>query len=57
MENFIITAIIATILSASVGYIRREKKRGVKCIGCPSGCSCNGNCGGTCNGCGSNKKN
>ena len=40
MENLIILAVIALIVGLAVGYIRKEKKRGVKCIGCPNGCSC-----------------
>ena len=46
MENIIILAVIAVILALSGRYLYRAKKRGVKCIGCPSGCSCNGKCGG-----------
>ena len=46
MENLIILAVIALIVGLAVGYIRKEKKRGVKCIGCPNGCSCSGACGG-----------
>ena len=40
MENVIIIVIVAAIISLALLYIHREKKRGVKCIGCPSGCSC-----------------
>lgn len=46
MENIIILAVIAVILTLSGRYLYKAKKRGVKCIGCPSGCSCNGKCGG-----------
>lgn len=46
MENIIILAVIAVILALSGRYLYKAKKRGVKCIGCPSGCSCNGKCGG-----------
>ena len=38
-------------------YIVKEKKSGVKCIGCPAGGNCSGNCAGNsgnCNGCRSN---
>lgn len=40
MENFIIIAVVALIIGLAVSYIHKEKKRGVKCIGCPNGCSC-----------------
>ena len=40
MENFIIIAIVGVIVGLAAGYVYRSKKRGVKCIGCPEGCSC-----------------
>ena len=46
MENLIILAVVAVIITLSGRYLYRAKKRGVKCIGCPSGCSCNEKCGG-----------
>lgn len=46
MQNLIIIVVVGLILGLSVGYLWKAKKKGVKCIGCPSGCSCNGNCGG-----------
>ena len=46
MENLVILAVVAIILALSCRYLCRAKKRGVKCIGCPSGCSCNEKCGG-----------
>ena len=39
-------AIIVVILGLAIGYIRRAKKKGVKCIGCPDGAKCSGNCAG-----------
>ena len=56
MENLIILAVIAIIIGLAVGYIHKEKKRGVKCISCPNGCSCNGKCGGDCSGCGNSER-
>lgn len=53
MDNFIIIAILALILVGAAAYIIRAKKRGVKCVGCPSGSECGKNasaCGG-CSGC------
>lgn len=50
--NILILAIIALILGLAIGYIRKEKKRGVKCVGCPAGgcsaCSQNGGCSANC---------
>lgn len=57
MADMILVIVILAIVGAAVVYIRKEKKRGVQCIGCPaggtcahkqggaSGCSCGGNCG------------
>lgn len=41
MTDIIIFIIIAIILAGAIFYIRKEKKRGVKCIGCSfcSNCS------------------
>ena len=47
MENLIILAVVAVIITLSGRYLYRAKKRGVKCIGCPNGCSCKG-CHGGC---------
>ena len=47
MENLIILAVVAGIVTLSGRYLYKAKKRGVKCIGCPSGCSCKG-CHGGC---------
>ena len=46
MIDILIIAIVVALAGASVGYIIRAKKRGVKCIGCPSGGSCS-----KCSGC------
>ncbi len=52
MENFIVIGILALIVGAVILYLIREKKKGVKCIGCPHGKQCSskhcGNCGGGC---------
>lgn len=60
MANFIVVAVVLVIIGASVAYIIKEKKKGVRCIGCPAAgtCSshqhggesgCSGNCeGNTC---------
>ena len=44
MENVILVLVIAAILGLALWYVIRAKKKGQKCIGCPSGgckeCSC-----------------
>lgn len=50
MVNVIAVAVIGVILGAAAGYVYKEKKRGVRCVGCPEGERCGGNCGG-CSGC------
>lgn len=40
MTDFIIGAIVAVILIAAGVYIVKAKRRGVKCIGCPTAGSC-----------------
>lgn len=57
MADFIVMGIVLCIVGCAVAYIIKEKKKGVKCIGCPDGCSCSGNCGGNspCSGCQSGK--
>ena len=46
MINIIIILVIVAIVGAAVAYIVKEKKRGVKCIGCPYAqqCAKRGNC-------------
>lgn len=53
MINFVVGFVILLIVGGAIAYIIKEKKKGVKCIGCPDsvqccgGCSgCSGNCGG-----------
>lgn len=38
--NGIIVAIVLAMVGAAVGYIRKQKKKGVVCIGCPSAGTC-----------------
>lgn len=48
MADLIVIIILLVLIGASVIYIRKEKKRGVKCIGCPDGATCakkQGGCG------------
>ena len=47
MVNIIVFLILALIIGAAIFYIRREKKRGAKCVGCPYSHSCGkGGCSG-----------
>lgn len=47
--DFIVMLIIALLVVAAMMYIRREKKKGVTCIGCPNAGACakknQGGCG------------
>ncbi|MBQ8281396.1 MAG: hypothetical protein IJZ25_03230 [Lachnospiraceae bacterium] len=40
--DWILLIVLIVIIGAAVAYIVKSKKSGVKCIGCPSGCSCSG---------------
>ncbi len=55
MKDIIAIIIILVILGLALTYIIRQKKKGVKCIGCPSGKTCASkksvNCNGSCCNC------
>ncbi len=55
MDNLIIILIVAAVVGLTVFYIRREKKKGSKCIGCPDSATCPSAKNGGCS-CGSNDK-
>ena len=40
MINAVIILIVLMIVGVAIAYIIREKKRGVKCIGCPYAQQC-----------------
>lgn len=42
MTDFIVAGILLIIVGAAVIYIRKAKKSGTKCIGCPAGGNCSG---------------
>ena len=42
--DFLIIAIVALIVGGAALYIYKAKKRGAKCIGCPSARQCSGQC-------------
>jgi len=46
MIDIIVIAIVVALSGAALGYVIKSKKRGAKCIGCPSGGSCS-----KCSGC------
>jgi len=48
MDNFIILLVVGLIVGCAAGYIWKQKKKGVKCIGCPDAETCGGSCG-SCN--------
>lgn len=62
MADLIVIAVLLIVIGAAVIYMRKEKKKGVRCVGCPaagecarrhSETACSG-CGGECkSGCGS----
>ena len=57
MDNLILAVVLLAILGMAITYIIKEKKRGVKCIGCPAAAECASRqdgapfCSGNCNGC------
>ena len=55
--DFVIIAIILLIVGSALCYIRKTKKKGMKCIGCPDGVKCSNYCNG-CSGncCGKDEK-
>lgn len=40
MRNFIILAVLFIVLGGSIRYIIKEKKKGVRCIGCSMAGTC-----------------
>lgn len=51
LGDYIAIGVVAIIVAAAVTFIVRQKKKGVKCIGCPHSCKCSSG------GCGCNHKN
>lgn len=56
MVNLITFLVIAAIVGGAGLYIYKAKKRGVRCIGCPSAQTCGKQtaCSGSCASCGGN---
>lgn len=40
MGNIVVAGIVLIIIGAALLYIRKEKKKGVRCIGCPAAGTC-----------------
>lgn len=40
MENLVLTVILVLIIGSAIAYIVKEKKKGVRCIGCPAAGKC-----------------
>lgn len=40
LTTIIASVVVITIIGGAIAYIVKEKKKGVKCIGCSAGCSC-----------------
>ncbi len=51
MENMVLIAIILVVVLSAILYIDKQRKKGVKCIGCPCAkeCAKKGNAPCTCN--------
>ena len=43
MENYIVAGILILIVGAVIFYLVRQKKKGVKCVGCPHSKHCSNN--------------
>ena len=50
MIDIILVFIIGAIVGLASGYLRKARKKGVKCMGCPDSSTCSGSCG-SCSGC------
>ena len=44
MENYIVIAVLVLVIGAAAFYVLKQRKKGVKCIGCPNGSDCSGDC-------------
>ena len=57
MDSIIVIAIVVLIVGLAVFYIRKEKRRGVQCVGCPDSKSCSGHCAGCSGHCSAHQNN
>ncbi len=52
LVDYIIATVIVLILGLSGWFVRRSRKKGEMCIGCPDNCACSQqNCNGSCKHC------
>lgn len=51
MVDVILIAVLLVMVGSAVVYIKKEKKKGVKCIGCPAAGNCSHNCNGASGSC------
>lgn len=42
MTDFIVVVVLVLIVGAAVHYIKKAKKKGMNCIGCPNSGNCSG---------------
>ncbi len=56
LTDILIAVILLAVIGAAVFYIRKEKKNGAKCIGCPDSKTCGRNCSGCTGNCPSVQK-
>ena len=47
IADIVIIIILALIVGWALWYIKKNKKNGIKCIGCPNSGSCSGSCSST----------
>ena len=40
MKDVLIVLAVLVVMALALGYVIREKKKGKKCIGCPTGGNC-----------------
>ncbi len=45
LKNIILIVVLVVVLFVAIMYIVRQKKRGIRCIGCPHAGSCSKCCG------------
>jgi len=50
--DIFVIAVIVVILGSAILFLRRAKKKGIKCVGCPDSSTCSGNCGNCSGSCG-----
>lgn len=44
MIDLMIILVLLLIIGGAIAYIVKQKKKGVKCIGCPYAQTCSGHC-------------